>query len=119
MTTNSGTAIAEDFLSTQVQLLEAGDTQTLSLRYAEDAVFVRFDFVARGRAEVKAMFDNYLQENPQVGEVVGVKITDDLLMYQASERLSGKLVWAVGTIYFENGLVKRQTAAFIDRPFEA
>ncbi len=118
MTTDNGTAIAQDFLSTQVQLLEAGDTATLSLRYAEDAVFVRFDFVAHGRDEIKTMFDGYLKENPEVGDVAGVKITEDLLMYQASERLNGKLVWAVGTIYFENGLVKRQSAAFIDRPFE-
>ncbi|MDY7090378.1 MAG: hypothetical protein SYR96_35465 [Actinomycetota bacterium] len=118
MTTDNGIAIAEDFLSTQVQLLEAGDTATLSLRYAPDAVFVRFDFVAYGREQIKTMFDGYLKENPEVGDVAGVKITEDILMYQASERLNGKLVWAVGTIYFENGLVKRQTAAFLERPFE-
>jgi hypothetical protein len=119
MSIDRGTAIADDFLSSQVQLLEAGDTATLSLRYAPDAVFVRFDFVARGRDEIKAMFDGYLKENPEVGDVAGVKITDDILMYQASERLNGKLVWAVGTLYFEDGLVRRQTAAFIDRPFES
>jgi len=111
--------IAEDFLVTQVQLLQAGDTTTLANRYAEDAVFIRFDFEARGRGEIKKMFDAYLTEDPDVGEVANVKITEDLLMYQASERLNGKLVWAVGTLYFEDGLVKRQTAAFIDRPAES
>ncbi|MFI7603457.1 hypothetical protein [Actinoplanes sp. NPDC049681] len=119
MTADNGTAVAQDFLSSQVALLEAGDTATLALRYAEDAVFVRFDFVAHGRDEIKTMFDGYLEEHPEVGDVAAVKITEDILMYQASERLNGKLVWAVGTIYFVDGLVARQTAAFIDRPFES
>jgi ketosteroid isomerase-like protein len=110
------TTIAEDFLVTQVKLLQSGDTATLASRYAEDALFTRFDFVARGRDEIKQMFDNYLTKKPEVGEVVHMKMTDDLVMYQASEHLNGKLVWAVGTLYFENGLVKRQTAVFIERP---
>jgi len=113
------TTIAEDFLVTQVQLLQAGDTTALANRYAEDAVFIRFDFVARGRDEIKKMFDGYLTENPEVGDTAGLKVTEDLLMYQASERLNGKLFWAVGTLYFEEGLVKRQTAAFIERPQES
>lgn len=111
--------IADDFLVTQVQLLQAGDTTAIANRYAEDAVFVRFDFVARGRDEIKKMFDSYLTENPEVDEPAAVKITEDVLMYQASERLGGKLVWAVGTMFFEDGLVKRQTAAFVDRPHES
>jgi len=113
------TDIAQDFLATQVRLLEAGDTATLAQRYAPDAVFVRFDFVAHGRDEIKKMFDGYLTENPEVGDVAGVKIADDVLMYQASERLNGKLVWAVGTLLFVDGLVSRQTAAFIERPLES
>ena len=111
--------IADDFLVTQVQLLQEGDTTTLANRYAEDAVFVRFDLVAHGRDEIKKMFDDYLTENPEVGELAGVKMTEDVLMYQASERLNGKQVWAVGTLYFEDGLVKRQTAVFIERPPES
>jgi len=118
MSTKNRTAIPKDFLTTQVQLLEAGDTATIALRYAPDAVFVRFDFVAHGREQIKAMFDGYIKENPEVGDVAALKITEDILMYQASERLGGKLYWAVGTIYFEDGLVTRQTAAFVERPFE-
>src|SRR3954452_11522882 len=119
MTTDSGTVSADDFLTTQVQLLEAGDTETLSMRYAKDAVFVRFDLVARGREAIKTMFDGYLKDRPEVGDVAAVKITEDTVMYQASERLNGRLVWAVGTIHFVDGLVARQTAAFIERPFES
>jgi len=108
--------IAKDFLDTQVELLQAGDTAALAERYAEDAVFIRFDFEARGRNQIKKMFDDYLVENPEVGDMAGLKITEDLILYQASERLDGKLYWAVGTLYFENGLVKRQTATFVERP---
>jgi hypothetical protein len=111
--------IADDFLETQVQLLQAGDTATLAKRYAEDAVFIRLDFEARGRDEIKAMFDAYLTENPEVGDLAGLKTTEDLLVYQASERLNGKLYWAVGTMYFEDGLVKRQSAVFVERPSES
>jgi hypothetical protein len=111
--------IAEDFLDTQVRLLQAGDTTALANRYAEDAVFIRFDFVARGRDEIKKMFDTYLTLKPEVGEVSNVQITEDLLVYRAPERLNGELFWAVGTLYFENGLVKRQTATFIERPRES
>jgi hypothetical protein len=111
--------IADDFLVTQVKLLEAGDTAALADRYAEDAIFIRFDFEARGRAEIKKMFDGYLTENPELGDMAGLKMTEDLLVYQASERLNGKLYWAVGTLYFENGLVKRQTATFVERPQES
>ncbi|MDI6100444.1 hypothetical protein QLQ12_17690 [Actinoplanes sp. NEAU-A12] len=113
------TTIADDFLITQVQLLQAGETQTIANRYAEDAVFVRFDYVARGRQQIKEMFDGYLKENPEVGDLAALKVTEDVLVYQASERLGGKLVWAVGTMYFEDGLIKRQSAAFIERPFES
>jgi hypothetical protein len=113
------TTIADDYLDTQVRLLQAGDTTALANRYAEDAVFIRFDFEARGRAEIKKMFDGYLTENPEVGDLAGVKMTEDLILYQAPERLNGKLYWAVGTLYFENGLVKRQTATFVERPQES
>ena len=108
--------IADDFLDTQVELLRAGDTTALANRYAEDAVFIRFGFVARGRAEIKKMFDGYLTQKPEVGEVTDVQITEDLLLYRAPERLNGEMFWAVGTLYFEDGLVKRQTATFIERP---
>jgi ketosteroid isomerase-like protein len=113
------TTIAEDFFATQVRLLEAGDTTALAERYTEDAVLIRFDLEARGRDGIKKMFDDYLTRNPEVGEMAGVKITEDLALYQASERLDGKLYWAVGTLYFENGLVKRQTATFVERPSES
>ena len=109
------TTVTDDFLVTQVQLLQAGDTAALAKRYAEDAVFVRFDYEARGRDQIKKMFDGYLTENPELGDMAGLKTTEDLIVYQASERLNGKLYWAVGTLYFENGLVKRQTATFVER----
>lgn len=108
------------FISEQVALLGANDTAGLSLRYAEDAVIVRLDTVARGRDEIKQFFDNYIAQNPQLGEPDGVQVTDDVILYQIPERIGGTLKTAVGTLVFRDGLVWRQTAAFVpDRPDSA
>jgi ketosteroid isomerase-like protein len=102
------------FLDTQVELLQAGDTAGLANRYAEDATFARFDRVATGREEIRKLFDDYLTENPEITTMDGIQMTDDLILYQAAERLSGRLTTAVGTLAFKDGLVWRQTVAFVD-----
>jgi ketosteroid isomerase-like protein len=104
----------QEFLDKQVELLQAGDTAGLASRYAEDATFARFDRVANGRAEIRQLFDDYIQENPEITTMDGIQMTDDLILYQAAERLSGKLTTAVGTLAFRDGLVWRQTVAFVD-----
>lgn len=106
-----------EFLDQQVALLEAGDTVGLSNRYHEDATFVRFDRIAHGRAEVKELFDAYIAEGPEIVSMDALQMTDDLIFYQAAERVSGKLTTAVGTLAFRDGLVWRQTVAFVpERP---
>jgi ketosteroid isomerase-like protein len=115
MTTIDNVGVAQDFLDKQVELLEAGDTAGLSKRYTEDAVFVRFDGVAVGRDQIKQLFDEYLAEKPDLKRVDAVKISANVLLYQAEEVLGGKTVTAVGTLVFVNGLVWRQTATFVDR----
>jgi len=116
VTTIDHNAVAQDFLTSQVALLEAGDTAGLALRYTEDAVFVRFNNISRGRAEIKQLFDDYLTENPVVGKIDGVQIIDNILLYQAEEILDGRPVTAVGTLVFVDDLVWRQTAVFVDPP---
>lgn len=103
----------EQFLTEQVQLLEAGDTGGLAQRYAEDAVFTRLDRVARGRAEIQQLFDDYLTQNPTITGMDGVQITDDVILYQAAEQLGDELVTAVGTLVFREGQVWRQSVAFV------
>jgi ketosteroid isomerase-like protein len=110
--------IPENFLNSQVELLEAGNTAAVAKRYTEDAVFVRFGSTCRGRAEIKQLFDDYLTENPDIQGLDGVEVTDNVILYQAKERLNGKLVTAVGTLVFTGSLVSRQTAVFVD-PFVA
>ncbi|GAB1693179.1 nuclear transport factor 2 family protein [Krasilnikovia sp. M28-CT-15] len=107
--------VGQEFLATQVQLLEAGDTAGLAQRYAEDAEFVRLDKVVRGRTEIKELFDAYLEQQPNIEQVEAAQITDDTVLYQARERLGGREVWAVGTLIFVDGQVWRQSVAFIDR----
>lgn len=116
MTTTS--AIPENFLGNQVQLLEAGDTATLAQGYAEDAVLVRFDRTCRGRAEIRQLFDDYLTDHPTIVGLDGAQLSENVILYQAREMLAGKLVTAVGTLVFTDGLVSRQTVAFV-APFRA
>ena len=115
MTTTGSGKVAQEFLTTQVELLEAGNTAALALRYAEDAVFVRLDITAVGRAQIKQLFDDYLTKKPTIQSVAGVQITDDTLLYQADELLDGRLVTAVGTLVFRDELVWRQTVAFVEQ----
>jgi hypothetical protein len=107
---------AQEFLTKQVELLTERDTAGLSLRYAEDAMFVRFDRTARGRAEIKELFDAYLRQEPDVQGIDALQISDNVILYQAAERLDGTVVTAVGTLVFRDGLVWRQTVAFAPRP---
>jgi ketosteroid isomerase-like protein len=104
----------QEFLDQQVKLLQAGDTAGLAARYAEDAIFVRFDRIARGRDEIRKLFDDYLAEQPQITGMDALQITDDTILYQAAEQLGQRLTTAVGTLVFKNSLVWRQTAAFVE-----
>jgi ketosteroid isomerase-like protein len=112
---SAATGVPADFLDKQTELLAAGDTAGLARRYAEDAVFIRFDTIARGRSEIKKMFDDYLAQKPEILALDAVKIVDDVILYQAGEKLSGRTFTAVGTLVFRDGLVWRQTATFVDR----
>ena len=106
--------VPQEFLDQQVKLLEAGDTTGLAQRYAEDAVFARFDRVATGRVEIKQLFDDYLADHPKILGMDGLQMTEDLIFYQAAEELAGSLKTAVGTLVFRDGLVWRQSVAFVD-----
>jgi len=113
MVVSTDAAVAQEFLTKQVELLESGNTAELAQRYAEDALLVRFDRVARGRSEVKEFFDFYLTQNPTIDRIVGSQITDNVIVYEAKESLAGEPVTAVGTLVFVDGLVWRQTAVFV------
>jgi ketosteroid isomerase-like protein len=107
-------SVPQQFIDQQVKLLEAGDTAGLAQRYAEDATFARFDRVAVGREEIRKLFDHYLAQHPNITGMDAIQMTDDLILYQAAEELDGRLTTAVGTLAFKDGLVWRQTVAFVD-----
>ena len=112
--TSTDQSWATEFLTKQVELLNAKDTAGLANRYAPDATFVRFDGIRHGRDEIKKLFDDYILENPEIISLDGAMISEDVILYKAAERLSGKLLWAIGTLVFVDGLVWRQTATFIE-----
>jgi hypothetical protein len=105
-------------LDNQVHLLEAGETAALAEGYAQDAVLVRFDRTCKGRAEIRQLFDDYLKDRPAIVGLDGASMYENVILYQAKETLNGELVTAVGTLVFTDGLVWRQTVAFV-LPFSA
>lgn len=110
--------VPEGFLDLQVELLQAGKSAELAERYTEDAMIVRTDMVGRGRAEIKHLFDVYLAQKPEIQSVDVVLIEDNVVVYEAKEKLNGKLITATGVLVFVDGLVWRQGIVFVD-PFEA
>lgn len=110
----NGQSVPQEFIEQHVKLLEAGDTAGLTQRYAEDATFARFDRVAVGREQIRELFDYYLSQNPNITGIDAIQMTDDLILYQAAEELDGRLTTAVGTLAFKDGMVWRQTVAFVD-----
>lgn len=103
-----------DFLAQQVDLLAAGDAAGLAERYAEDAVLVRFDRTARGRAEIRQLLADHAARSPEVIEHQDLVTTDDVILYQSRQLMDGREVVAVGTFAFRDGLVWRQTAVFVE-----
>lgn len=103
-----------DFLATQVAMIHAGDADGLAARYAEDARLVRFDAVAEGRAAVRDLLAAYMARSPQVVGQPSAVVTGDLVLYRSLLLLDGRDTLSVGTLVFREGLVWRQTAAFVD-----
>jgi ketosteroid isomerase-like protein len=108
------TGIPLEFLDEHVGLLIAGNTADLAQRYTEDAIIVRLDRVAAGRGEIKKFFDDYVAMNPVITEIDGLRMTDDVILYQAAENLDGQLKTAVGSLIFRGHLIWRQTVGFVD-----
>ena len=106
-------SVTEEFLEQQVSLLGAGDTAGLAERYAPDATVIRFDRIAVGREQIKQLFDDYLDQKPDISAMDALQTTDDVIFYQAAETLDGSLTTAVGTLVFRDGLVWRQTVSFV------
>lgn len=107
-------SIPMQFLEEHVGLLLEGKTTDLAQRYTEDAMVVRFDRVANGRAEIKELFDDYAAENPQITDLDGLRIHEDVILYQAAEHLSDRTCTAVGTMVFRGNLIWRQTVTFVE-----
>jgi ketosteroid isomerase-like protein len=106
--------VLADFLRSQVELIHRGDADALAERYTEDAEFVRFDRVARGRVEIRDLLADYMRLEPTLLEQQAAATTEDVIFYRALQRIDAREVVSVGTLVFRDGLVWRQTAAFLD-----
>jgi len=113
-----GTVPAENpalvkWLDKQVELLRARDGDGMAARYHEDAVLLRFDKVARGRDEIKETLLEWTSSAPVIEENWVTATGPDFLCYRAIEHVEGKKVTAIGTMVFRDGMLWRQTVAFV------
>ncbi|TDQ46907.1 nuclear transport factor 2 family protein [Actinorugispora endophytica] len=104
---------ARELFRRHTAALAARDLDRVVANYEEDAVIVRFDTVARGRAEIRAFFDRYLALDPEPRAAVAVNVTEDVVTYHVRLRLDGEPVDGFGTLVLRNGRFWRQTAAFV------
>ncbi|WP_017588881.1 YybH family protein [Nocardiopsis ganjiahuensis] len=108
-----GAAEAAELFRRQVAALGSRDLDALIANYTEDAVLVRFDRVAHGRAEVRVLLADYLARSPRVLEPLGLRVTEDVITYRSRIELDGVEHDSHGTFVLRGGLIWRQTTAFV------
>jgi ketosteroid isomerase-like protein len=106
-----------EFFGRQAAAVESGDLAGLLDHYAADATVIRTDRIAAGRAEIEALFRDYLALAPKVIRVDGVRARDDTIVYQACLEVGGRERAAAGALILRDGKIWRQIATF-DPPLE-
>ncbi|HVQ89482.1 MAG TPA: hypothetical protein VMU51_00475 [Mycobacteriales bacterium] len=101
------------WLEKQVELLRARDGAGLANRYHEDAVLLRFDKVAHGRDEIRDTLLEWTSSKPVIEDGWVTATGPDFLVYEAIEHVDGEQLTAIGTMVFRDGLLWRQTVAFV------
>ena len=104
------------FLDRQVELIEAGDVDGLLDHYHEEAVLLRLDGAARGRAELRALFTRYLSPPPRVISIDGVAATDDTIHYQTTLAVGQARHRDYGAFVLRDGKIWRQIAGSFPPP---
>jgi hypothetical protein len=101
------------WLEKQVELLRARDGAGLAERYHADAVLLRFDKVAHGRDEIRETLLEWTGSRPVIEDGWVTATGPDFLVYEAIEHVDGQRLTAIGTMVFRDGLLWRQSVAFI------
>lgn len=96
----------------QLAALHAENLDAVLENYAEDAVLIRFDAVARGIDELRVALGEYLTQKPRTLKLNNLQATDDVLFYEADMSVGGAETKAYGTLAVRDGKIWRQTAVF-------
>jgi ketosteroid isomerase-like protein len=102
-------------LDKQIGQLKAGDLDAMINNYHEDAVVMRPGAVARGKAEIKDFFAEYLTLNPRIEEIMIAESTEDIILYYAIIGIGDEHHKDVGTWVLKDGLIYRQTAVLVSQ----
>ncbi|MFI0421856.1 nuclear transport factor 2 family protein [Spongiactinospora sp. 9N601] len=100
-------------LDKQIGQLKAHDLDAMIRNYHDDAVVMRPGAIARGKAEIREFFAEYLKLEPRIVEVMVAEGTDDLILYYAKIGIGDEVHKDVGTWVLKNGLIWRQTAVLV------
>ncbi|RBQ15277.1 hypothetical protein DP939_36140 [Spongiactinospora rosea] len=100
-------------LDKQIGQLKAHDLDAMMRNYHDDAVVMRPGAIARGKAEIREFFAEYLKLDPRIDEVMVTEGTDDLILYYAKIGIGDQVHKDVGTWVLKNGLIWRQTAVLV------
>jgi hypothetical protein len=96
----------------QLAALHAENLDAVLENYAEDAVLIRFDAVARGIDELRVALGEYLTQQPRTLKLNNLQATDEVLFYEADMSVGGQETKAYGTLTVKDGKIWRQTAVF-------
>lgn len=106
----------KDLFDNQLAAIAARDLDALMEQYHDEAVLIRFDVVAEGKAAIRELLGAYLAREPRLEELGNVQITDDVILYNGVMTIGGNRLNTYGTFVVRDGKIWRQTAIALPTP---
>jgi hypothetical protein len=98
------------FLS-QGELLARRDLDGLMNLYHPEAEVLRYDGVTRGRDEIRAMLERYMQLDLEFVKLNEYNATADTILLRGTMKVKGEIEISCGTYVLKDGKIWRQTGA--------
>jgi hypothetical protein len=98
------------FLS-QGEYLARRDLDGLMSLYHPEAEVLRYDGVKRGRDEIRAMLERYLQLDLEFVKLNEYVATADTILLRGTMKVKGEIEISCGTYVLKDGKIWRQTGA--------
>lgn len=100
-------------LDKQIAQLRAHDLSGMMNNYHPEGMVMRPGATAVGKDQIHDFFQDYLNMNPEIVEVMTAEQSDDTILYHAKIGIGGKVHADVGTWILRDGLIWRQTAVLV------